>query len=238
MNTFQYPPIAEPMVPTVGAEQPAEYSTFPALIARRSRLHPSAHPAFFFDRFDAPTVVAAPDLVPVTPQILVRRGWNPALYQLPPEWGVQIDVPVMSWTGRYPDTLPAWRREAHPARMQALSWDTVLFPGVVVPPDQAVATYPDRVHRPAKLRHYPQPAWPPFTADATVTAPALSWDPLYQDRIAPLRGLRAHLQQAFAMWPSPVPVVAVSDVTGPHRFRVPAHSRRFRVPGHARRFRT
>jgi len=212
-------------------------AVYPSLVPPKRRLHASEHQAFFFDRFAAPTVVPAPDLAYAPSTWIPRRKVSRAhLEPGHPEFGIEVRVPVMSWTGHYPDRHPQWRRVSHARHMPHLFWDEVLFPDVVVAPDMAQPVYPDRIHRTPKQRDYSRTFWPAFVADTTVTAPALSWQPEYADRVWPKRGLRTAAQQALAYLTDPIEFVAVSDVHGPHRFRVPAHNRKFRVPPHKRRF--
>lgn len=234
----QYQAVAGPVeAPNTITGAPSN-AIYPNRLARLRGLHASHHPSFFIDRFDAPTPVTAPDIVAVMPQIPVRRKPSSALYQpAHPMFGVQVDVPVMSWTGHYPDRLPHWHRRMHASRMPSLFWDTVLFPDVVVAPDLAYAVFPDRLKRAGRPVEFPQVFAPLVVADVTTTAPALSWKPIYPDRLYALRGTRPSQHPSFFLHAEPVPVIAVSHLSGGRGYYVvPGRPRKFIVPPHKRTF--
>lgn len=239
--SIQYQAFAAPVVVPTQVISPAAGATavFPSRVFPRRRLLAAQQQAFALDtQWEAPAAVTAPDLPPMPQSDLVRRPRHRALYQQwQPEFGVQVDVPVMSWTGHYPDTLPQFAKKRHARFMQTLAWDTVLFPDVVVAPDLAQPVYPDRVHRTPKLRHYPQPSWPPFVADVTVIAPVSSWQAEHPDRLYPKRGQHPSRIPSFWLNPLPVPVIAVSHVTGGRGYYVvPPRPRTFIVPPRKRKF--
>jgi hypothetical protein len=211
----------------------------PAATPLRRRLHASQQTAWFYDvQWEPPAAAEVPELPWSAHSYRPTRKAFPALHLAPhPEFGVQVDVPVMSWTGWVDWRHPKWAKRRHASQMPAYFQDTVLFPDVVVAPDLAQPVYPWMVRRTPKLRAYPQPSWPPFTADVTTVAPPLVWEPQIPDYVWPRKGQPAYLQDAFEMWPSPVPVIAVSHVTGGRGYYVvPPRKRTFIVPPRRRKF--
>jgi hypothetical protein len=239
--SIQYQAFAAPVVVPSQVVSPVTGASpvYPAQVFARRRLHAAHHLAFAIDtQWEAPAAVEVPELPPTTVDQIRRRPWHRALYtQFQPEFGVPTEVPVMAWTGHYPDTLAQFKKRAHARFMQALAWDTVLFPAVVTAPDQAVAVYPDRIDRTSKLRAYPQPSWPPFVADTTVIAPVSSWQAEHPDRLFPRRALHPSRMPFFWLHSEPVPVIAVSHVTGGRGYYVvPPRKRTFIVPPRRRKF--
>lgn len=236
----QYQATAAPVVVPSQVVSPVTGASpvYPSRVPPRRRLHASQHRAWFFDeQFEAPAAVTVPEVADTQTQMPRTRPYRRGCY-VPghPTFGVQIAVPVMAWTGCAPDRLPQWTRQRHARFSPAIFWDVLLFPAVVTAPDLAQPVYPARIHRTPRLRAYPQPSWPPFIADATVVVPALAWQPEFPDRIWPDRGLAARHHLTFVFDPRPIPVVAVSEVTGRHRFTVPARPRTFVAPARRRKW--
>jgi hypothetical protein len=235
----QYQATAAPVsVPNILEAPSTVPPIYPPRIVPRRRLHAALQQSWFFDvQWEAPGEVTAPDLAIVSDTQPRKRPYRASCYVIPPEFGVPTVVPVMSWTGHFADRHPRWAKRHHASRSQVLAWDTVLGPVVVTAPDLAVAGYPDRVHRIAKQRAYPQPSWPPFVADVTVIVPVAAWEPEYVERVRPRVSLLTAQQQAVAFWPLPVPAIAVSHLTGGRGYYVvPSHRREFPVPGRRRKF--
>jgi hypothetical protein len=236
---WQYSALAGPVLALTAISDVTALPRLPASNPVRKRLHASKQTAWFFDtQWEAPAAATVPELPWVNYSFRPTRTYRTALYVAPhPEFGVQVDVPVMSWTGWYDWRHPRWAKKRHASAMPAYFQDTVLFPDVVVAPDLSVATYPERVQRRRRVAQFPQPSWPPFTADVSVTAPPLSWNPEYPDRLFPKRALHARHQRAFEMWPQEIPVTAVSPVTGGRGYYVvPPRKRDFIVPPRRRKF--
>jgi hypothetical protein len=211
---------------------------FPAKLYPKRGTHPSRQQAFAIDvQWEAPGAVTAPDVAIVSDTQPRRRAYRTACYVIPPEFGVPTEVPVMAWTAHIPTRLPQWSTARHPRFMQGLAWDHVLVPAVVTAPDVAQPTFPDRLPRARRVPSYPQASWNPFTADATVVVPHLSWQGEFPDRIWPERGLAARHTLAFTFNPLPVPVIAVTAVTGGRGYyTVPPRTRTFIAPPRTRKF--
>lgn len=129
-----------------------------------------------------------------------------------PHFVVEVDVPVMSWTGVYLDPPPRLKQtRAHLAQAKTaplnladittttpdLSWEGSQ-PDQVPGPHQSVAALQARAVSPLYL------------ADITVTAPTLSARAIYPDRVPAKQSLGAS-QRAWTMdatWTAPAPVVA------------------------------
>jgi hypothetical protein len=97
-----------------------------------------------------PPLVAPP--VPVVPELVANdrppRGWWRRSWATPgqrpqPLFGVEVDVPVMSWASTFPEVLPHFVRRFAPQAVFA--WDTVLAPAVVPAPDYVTAIGADRM---------------------------------------------------------------------------------------------
>ena len=229
----QYQAHAAPVVVPNVLEAPSTVPPiYPSRIFPRRRLQAALHQDWTFDvQWEAPTAVTVPELILSQDSAVVRRRYSRAPYApFKPSFGVEVRVPVLSWTGHYPDRLPVWAKTHHASRSSVLAWDTVLGPVVVVAPDLAVPGYPDRVYARPRVVQFPDPAWPPFVADVTVSVPVSSWHAEYPERVRPRTSLLAAQQQAWTMWPYPIPVVAVSEVFGRGRYTVPPRPRTFTVP--------
>lgn len=239
MKLWQYTALAGPILALTAISDVTATPRLPASTPLRKRIHASRQSAWFFDtQWTAPAAVTVPELPWSAHSFRPNRKYSPARFVAPhPAFGVEVQVPVMSWTGWYDWRVPHWAKKRHASQMPAYFQDTVLFPDVVVAPDLSVATYPERVQGRRRVAQFPLPSWPPFTADVSVTAPALSWNPEYPDRLFPRRALHARHQRAFEMWPQEIPVTAVSHVTGGRGYYVvPPRARTFIVPPRRRKF--
>lgn len=147
-----------------------------------------------------------------------RRGLAPYIWA-EPHFVVEVDVPVMSWTGWYLD--PPVRRVSP----RALIGPRVLAPIYLA---DVTATAPDlgwQGHRPEQIHPlrrsvaalHARSVVPPFVADVTDTAPTLSARAIYPDRIAAKVSLRVSAQRAWVMdatFAAPVPPT-VPDLAAP-----------------------
>jgi hypothetical protein len=175
------------------------------------------------------TPIQAMDLLP-TFATFIDLNWRPiypsqhlvprtnARYIWPhPYFIVEVDVPVMSWTGLYLD--PPVRRKAvrQPFGMNG-SLEPSLLPQPTAPPQLSwEPEYPDRLNparRPAFAQS--QPLVPLFIPDQTNPVTALSWSARFADRVFPRRSLLTASQQAFMSDKFTAPaVVTAPDLSAP-----------------------
>ena len=165
---------------------------YPDSLSRLKGLDARFQRAYAADRFEAPTDVDTSPTLSWQPEYPDRHVYQRALSLLSPAheiFAVQVEVPVMSWTGLYLDP-PVLRK----GRRQLLSGVTQPFDVEVTvqPPAPALSWQPE----------YPDIAWPkrrslaaldaktewyPFVSDATVVVPPLGWQGRYADRVPGLR---------------------------------------------------
>lgn len=162
----------------------------------RPRPHAAQSLVWTMDRFDPPTPSVVPLLVPVTPQGPPPRRptW---LYLAPsqPTFGIETEVPVMGWTGRYPEA-PVRRRLVVPA---PLSVAPLYLPDitVVAPPLSWQARYPDQIAPRISLRAHL--AWVADRFDPPPpTTPIILAQAIYPDRILTARPSVASSPAYFA----------------------------------------
>jgi hypothetical protein len=239
--TRQYQAYAAPVVVPSQVVSPVTGASpvYPAQVFRKRSLHASRQQTWVFDvQWAAPGAVTVPELIQSsTTQRQIKRYRSACYVIAEPEFGVPTEVPVMAWTGHYPDRLGQWSKKRHARFIQTLAWDTVLGPLVVTAPDQAEPGYPERVPRRRRVVAFPQAIAPVFVADVAVVAPALSWQPEYPDRHWPDRALAVRHHLAVAFNPLPIPVTVVSEVTGGRgRYTVPPRARKFIVPPRPRKW--
>lgn len=218
ISLLQYQAITGPIgVPDfIGGDKAEPPPMYPDWHAKKAALHARYHPAFFFDKFSAPTPAVVPD-----------HSWKPIVAdRVPPKTSLRVaahpfytadrfDAPTIpipapdgSWLPSYPDRYP------HPKRRTgAYTWAQQHFAVVTVVPVMSwTGWYLDPPVR-RKSSHAAMAAGgvQSFDVPGTLTppAPTFSWEPIYPDRIAPLpRSLAALLAKEFG--PDFVP-----DVTEP-----------------------
>lgn len=130
-----------------------------------------------------------------------------------PEFVVDVDVPVMSWTGVYLDPPPRLKQtRAHLAQAKTAPLNLADIT-TTVPDLSWTGVQPDQVPGPRRSAGtlHARAVSPLYLADVTVTAPTLSARAVYPDRIAPRISLSTGSQRAWTMdatWTAPAPVVA------------------------------
>lgn len=189
---------------------------YPDRIPPRQGSHASRQLAFTTDRVVTPGAPPAPDLSwkpTLVDRNTYRRPQAPYI-QVQPEFGFVVDVPVMSWTGRYLD--PPTRRKS-PRALYGPSLVAPFPADVVVPPAPDASwrgQYADRVDaRPRSLAALESKSVAPiYLADVSVVAPDSSWSPRYPDRAPAPRRLITGAHQAFSFdrFASPDEVIAPS----------------------------
>lgn len=174
---------------------------------RVKRFHAAYQPAYTADRFQAPDVLTVPTWFGPQGQQPVRRRVGVASTTPQAEFGYEVDVPVLSWTGSAPDRIIRRRPVVDRGGLSQplyVADVTVQAPALSWTPQ-----YRDRSR--VKALHASQQqayARDRFEAPDAVTVTALSWSPEFPDRVngkAPLRQ---------AVW-SPVAPWHVPDVTDP-----------------------
>jgi hypothetical protein len=118
--------------------------------------------------------------LPDDPRLGRRAGYPTAtLVQFQYHFGVEILVPVESWTGWYPDTL---NRTTNVAIRVDNTPDVFVVAAPTVTGNSWQPDYPDRVWSASRLKEYPALIWPTVTV-AVAPAPSLSWEPSVPDRV-------------------------------------------------------
>jgi hypothetical protein len=170
----------------------------------RPGLHASRQRPFFTDRDEAPQSPPAQPLswaARYPDRILVRRSVAPYTWAQP-HFAVVINVPVMSWTGHFPDLQPGRRR-------QPVAETQSVRPVLDLQPDLYGPVFPDRVPGRAQIVRAPSFFAPEHVPDVTHPVTRLSWRPSYDDLArGPARSVAA--QEARATEP-----LFVADVTEP-----------------------
>jgi hypothetical protein len=189
---LQYQSLTGPLgVPDfIGGDKADPPPAYPDRLYPKRSLHASQHPAFFFDKFTAPTPAVVPDgsWLPTYPErVWPKRALKAALH---PFWtsdrfdapNIPIPAPDSSWQPVYPDR----HRRLH--RLGAYIWAQQHFAVVTQVPVMAwTGWYLD----PPVLRRSPRAALnaggvQSFDVPGTLTpaAPDYSWPPRYVDRVA------------------------------------------------------
>lgn len=164
-------------------------------VARKPALHAARQQALAW----ASTQIAAaavPTLAqPQFPDWVARPGRRAITSVTEPEYGYEVDVPVMSWTGS--ELFPAWVARKRTVAPRSVVVSTVSpIVGPVVAPDLSWAPeFPDRLPRrqlltAQQLAH----VWEAFVPDVTQAVTARSWSPHYPD-FARARRIRAAIHE-------------------------------------------
>jgi len=159
-------------------------------------------------------------------------------------FGWEVDVPVMSWTGHYPDRIVRAKRKTHPQ-----GYVSPVDAPAVPPPDFRFPIYPhrlDRIYRRATYVQYqpefgyevdvPVMSWTgryleppvrrkarlqgdwyqaPFSYEAATPAPDSSWEPRFPSRVPWRKTLLTGQQLAWVMDRFQAPDVVVPSLTSP-----------------------
>jgi hypothetical protein len=170
----------------------AAVAYYPAQIPRL-RPHAAFAPAWVMDQFAAPTPASVPQGVaayyPASLDRLSSIGLR-TMFQY--YFGVEIEVPVMSWTGRYaPPVRPRQTRQLPQSVAPLYLADLT----VVAPSLSWQGRYPDQIARTPKLRDYPAWTADRFDPPTPISVPLLLV-PTMPAQIA-LRTAGATLQRAF-----------------------------------------
>lgn len=183
----------------------------------------------------APVRVPAVQLPPLTWQPKYPDRFYPTpqtarLVQPQYHFVVDVAVPVMSWTGSFPDVV-ARKRETpvvqvpfvrvQPVDVATFGWrgrhpDTIPVKPRIIPPflaqelpklDLALLawepSYPDRIWT---LRAPDFPAWTTGSTASVFPVPSLAWEPVYPDRVPGRTPLADWLTTALHPFPLTIPV--------------------------------
>lgn len=178
----------------------------PARIEPRPPIHPRMVPNVVDPQWRAPQEPAIfASWRPVYPERPVRKLSIAYTVWAQPHFGVEVDVPVMAWTGWYLDP-PVTRRD-RPAQTGASTTTPPFVADVTVssPVSSWQGVYPATVRRTPPTTTTTPEVGPLAIADVTDTSPTLGARAIYPDAVAPVKGLGA-AQRAFvldARWTTP-----------------------------------
>jgi hypothetical protein len=184
------------------------------------------------------TPLSASDLAP-TFATFIDLNWRPiypvqhltvrtfARYVWPqPYFVVEVDVPVMSWTGSYLETAVVRRKAQRQLQAPTGTLEPTLLSESTAPPELSwQARYPERVRGRALVTPSGAANPPLFIPGETNPVTALSWQGRYADRVPGRKFVLAPPAFSFDRFTAPTPVVVPDDSTPVYVHRVYAKAR-------------
>lgn len=201
---FQYQSLAGIVliVPPPPAPELSWSPIYPNRLYPKAGLDAARQQFWALDRFDAPAAPTAPQVLKaVYPDIIPRRYPHATYAWVPQHFPTIVDLPVMSWTGWYPD---------NPVTRKRITASLLIIPPEFLPPAHSWKGWiPERIEPKRGLPVYKQQFWAldRFDAPPSEPAPLLSWGGIFPP--GPFRRGQVAFYEFFWIDPRFIPPAAV-----------------------------